>query len=52
MVREQVREPRGYVYAYTNVERGGTGLEIACPYYQIDVKIEGVTVVNTLKETK
>lgn len=24
------------------MERGGTGLEIECPYYQIDVKIEGV----------
>lgn len=32
-------------YAYTYVERGGTGLEIECPYYQIDVKIEGVATI-------
>ena len=35
----------GYIYAYTHVERGGTGLEIECPYYQIDVKIEGVGTI-------
>ena len=39
MVWEQVRELEGYIYAYTYVERGGTGLEIECPYYQVDVKI-------------
>jgi uncharacterized OB-fold protein len=33
------------VYTYTYVERGGTGLELACPYYQIDVKIEGVCTI-------
>jgi hypothetical protein len=32
-------EPRGYIYSYTQVVRGGTGLEIECPYYQIDVKL-------------
>ncbi len=38
----QIANPQGYIYAYTYVERGGTGLEIECPYYQIDVKIDGV----------
>lgn len=48
MVWQQVAEPRGYVYAFTHVERGGTGLEIECPYYQIDVKIDGVgTIVKS-----
>ena len=42
MVWHEVDQPRGYIYAYTFVERGGTGLEIPTPYYQIDVKIEGV----------
>jgi hypothetical protein len=32
----------GYVYAYTYVEPGGTGSRDSVPYYQIDVKIEGV----------
>jgi len=41
----QVKSPAGYIYAYTYVERGGTGLEIECPYYQIDVKIEGVCTI-------
>ncbi len=45
MVWKRVEDPRGYVYAYTYVERGGTGLEIPCPYYQIDVKIEGVCTI-------
>lgn len=42
MVWQEVKAPRGYIYAYTHVERGGTGLEIETPYWQIDVKIEGV----------
>ena len=42
---EEIKEPRGYIYAYTHVERGGTGLEIECPYYQIDVKMEGVGTI-------
>jgi len=42
MVWEEIKDPTGYIYAFTYVERGGTGLEIECPYYQIDVKIEGV----------
>jgi uncharacterized OB-fold protein len=42
MVWGQIANPRGYIYTYTYVERGGTGLEIECPYYQIDVKIQGV----------
>lgn len=45
MVWRQVQDPRGYTYAYTHVERGGTGLEIECPYYQVDVKIEGVCTI-------
>lgn len=39
---KEVKDPRGYVYTYTYVERGGTGLELPCPYYQIDVKVPGV----------
>lgn len=45
MVWKQVEDPRGYVYAYTYVERGGSGLELPCPYYQIDVKLEGVGTI-------
>ncbi len=45
MVWEQVSDPRGYIYAYTYVERGGTGLEIECPYYQVDVKMDGVWTI-------
>lgn len=41
----EVKDPRGYIFTYTFVERGGTGLEIPCPYYQIDVKIEGVGTI-------
>jgi uncharacterized OB-fold protein len=51
MTWSEVKDPKGYVYTYTYVERGGTGLEIACPYYQIDVKIEGVgTIVKSYLE--
>jgi uncharacterized OB-fold protein len=45
MVWEQVRDPRGYIYTFTKVERGGTGLEIETPYYQVDVKIPGVATI-------
>ena len=45
MVWQQIHDPRGYIYTYTHVERGGTGLEIECPYYQIDVKMEGVGTI-------
>jgi uncharacterized OB-fold protein len=45
MVWKEVADPKGYIYTYTYVERGGTGLEIPCPYYQIDVKIEGVATI-------
>ncbi len=45
MVWREVERPRGYIYAFTHVERGGTGLEIECPYYQIDVKIDGVCTI-------
>ena len=45
MVWEEVPDPRGYIYTYTYVERGGAGLEIECPYYQIDVKMEGVGTI-------
>ena len=41
----EVEDPRGTIYSYTYVERGGQGLEIPCPYYQIDVKIEGVATI-------
>ena len=37
--------PIADIYAYTYVERGGTGLEVECPYYQIDVRIEGVCTI-------
>ena len=45
MVWDEIEHPAGHIYAYTWVERGGTGLEIECPYYQIDVKIEGVGTI-------
>lgn len=45
MVWKEIEEPAGYIYTYTYVERGGTGLEIPCPYYQIDVRIEGVCTI-------
>ena len=45
MAWKQVEETSGYVYAYTYVERGGTGLEVPCPYYQIDVKIPGLCTI-------
>lgn len=35
----------GEIYTYTLVERGGTGLEIETPYYQIDVYIPGVCTI-------
>jgi len=47
----EIEDPSGYIYTYTYVERGGTGLEIPCPYYQIDVKIDGVcTIVKSYLE--
>ncbi len=42
---QQVENPRGYIYTYTLVERGGAGLEVPTPYYQIDVKIAGVCTI-------
>jgi uncharacterized OB-fold protein len=45
MVWREIEDPRGYIYAYTHVARGGTGLEIECPYYQIDVKMDGVGTI-------
>jgi uncharacterized OB-fold protein len=48
MTWTEIADPKGYIYTYTYVERGGTGLEIPCPYYQIDVKIDGVgTIVKS-----
>ena len=41
----EIKDPKGYIYSYTYVERGGQGLEIECPYYQIDVKMEGVATI-------
>src|SRR5581483_4595336 len=45
MAWQEIANPRGYIYTYTLVERGGAGLEIPTPYYQIDVKIEGVCTI-------
>jgi uncharacterized OB-fold protein len=45
MVWDEVKNPEGYIYTYTYVERGGSGLEIECPYYQIDVKLKGVCTI-------
>jgi uncharacterized OB-fold protein len=45
MVWEEVKKPEGYIYTYTFVERGGEGLEIETPYYQIDVKLPGVATI-------
>jgi uncharacterized OB-fold protein len=45
MLWDEIGNPTGYIYAYTYVERGGMGLEIECPYYQIDVKLEGVCTI-------
>jgi uncharacterized protein len=35
----------GKIYSYTKVMRGGTGLEISTPYFQIDVMLEGVCTI-------
>lgn len=45
MVWQEIRDAQGYIYSFTRVERGGQGLEIECPYYQIDVRIEGVSTI-------
>lgn len=45
MVWQEIPDPHGYIYSYTLVERGGTGLELPTPYYQIDVKIEHVCTI-------
>jgi len=45
MVWQEIPDPHGYVYSYTLVERGGTGLEIPTPYYQIDVKMDEVCTI-------
>lgn len=42
---EEIPDPKGEIFAFTFVERGGTGLEIECPYYQIDVLMEGVCTI-------
>ncbi len=42
---QEIRNTRGTIYTYTLVERGGAGLELPTPYYQIDVKIEGVCTI-------
>ncbi len=42
--RAPLRHP-DHPHRGTYVERGGTGLEIECPYYQIDVKIQGVATI-------
>lgn len=35
----------GTIYSYTRVERGGTGVEISVPYFQIDVELAGVCTI-------
>lgn len=45
MVWEEIKNPVGEIFTYTWVERGGTGLEIECPYYQIDVLMGGVCTI-------
>lgn len=42
---DEVKNPQGYIFTYTFVERGGSGIEIETPYYQIDVKIPGVATI-------
>ena len=42
---EEAKKTEGTIYSYTHVERGGTGLEIETPYWQIDVKIEGIATI-------
>ncbi len=45
MAWNPIKDPKGTIYTYTLVERGGAGLEIECPYYQIDVKMKGVCTI-------
>ncbi len=48
MAWEEQKSLEGYIYTFTHVERGGAGLEIECPYYQIDVRLPGVgTIVKS-----
>jgi len=42
---QEVKNLGGIIYTYTRVERGGTGLEIETPYYQIDVKLDEVDTI-------
>lgn len=42
---QEGKDLEGYIYAYTYVERGGAGLEIECPYYQVDVKMPGLATI-------
>ena len=35
----------GTIYSYTEVKRGGTGVEIEAPYYQIDIKFENCCTI-------
>ncbi len=42
---KEIKDPKGYIYTYSVVERGGTGLEIETPYYQIDVRLDGVETI-------
>lgn len=42
---QEDKQLEGYIYTYTYVERGGTGLELETPYYQIDVRLPGVTTI-------
>ncbi len=42
---EEVKDTEGYIYSYTYVERGGQGLEVECPYYQVDIRLKGVGTI-------
>ena len=50
MVWEEIKNPKGYIYTYTNVERGGTGLEIETPYYQVDLPLSAFAAGDYLVE--
>ena len=45
MIWEEIKNPVGEIFTYTFVERGGSGLEIQAPYYQIDVLMKGVCTI-------
>jgi uncharacterized OB-fold protein len=42
---KELEKTEGYIYSFTYVERGGQGLEIECPYYQVDIRLDGVSTI-------